>query len=153
MTGLFIYNTVGQLVCKHYQHKSMIKLQKLRILMWNLSLITFTSNSQKVWRKLNKSSLPALTFILLSNHHLINMLRVGDNNHMLHEYDINHQGLLSIHPMLSVNDVSAYLWTFYLVHISAQLSLSTNSLNSTPSFSVTVFQHCYMFYLLSSVLQ
>lgn len=133
MTALFIYNTAGQLVCKHSQHKSVIKSQKLRILMWNWSLITSTGNSQGALRKLNKSSLPISSFLFFkATIYLLKMLRVGDNNHMLHEHDINHPGLLSIHPMLSVYDVPAYLWTLHLLNISAQVSLPMNSLNTCP---------------------
>lgn len=63
--------------------QSSIKLKKPRILIWNLSLVTFTSGFQKC--RLNKS-LP----FFLNNYHYQHAKR--DSNHALHERDTNHQG-------------------------------------------------------------
>lgn len=63
---------------------SMIKLQKPEIMIQNLTVITFTSGSQK--QKGNKS-LP----FFLNNYHLISKLNDTDSYHVLHKHDTNHQ--------------------------------------------------------------
>lgn len=85
MTWDYLYTTLQDNLYANMLSQSMIKLQKPGILIWNLSLITFTSGSQK--RNLNKS-LP----FFLNNYHLISMLRVRDSNHVLYKHDTNHQG-------------------------------------------------------------
>lgn len=95
----------------------MTKLQKPGILIWNLSLITFTSGSQK--QNLNKS-LP----FFLNNYHLISMLRVRDSNHVLYKHDTNHQGTATnCVSFLNYHVSIPSLSLFYLVHISAQILL------------------------------
>lgn len=114
----YLYTTLQDNLYANMLSQSMIKLLKPRILIWNLSLITFTSGSWK--RNLNKS-LP----FFLNNYHLISMLKVRDSNHVLYKHDTNHQGA-------ATNLSLTFKWTclelpslslFYVVHISAQILL------------------------------
>lgn len=116
----YLYTTLQDNFYANMLSQSMIKLQKPGILIWNLSLITFTSSSQK--RNLNKS-LP----FFLNNYHLISMLRVRDSNHVLYKHDTNHQraatNLSLILKWSCLELPSSSL--FYLVHISDQILLLT----------------------------
>lgn len=138
----YLYTTLQDNLYANMLSQSMIKLQKPRILIWNLSRITFTSGSQK--RNLNKS-LP----FFLNNYHLISMLKVRDSNHVLYKRDTNHQGAAT-NLSLIVNWTCLELPSlslFYVVHISAQILLLALS---KPDYlhNPTVNIHCSPFLLL-----
>lgn len=128
----YLYTTLRDNLYANMLSQSMIKLKKPGILIWNLSLITFTSGSQK--RNLNKS-LP----FFLNNYHLISMLRVRDSNHVLYKHDTNHQGAATNSASFLNHHVSVpSLPLFHLVHISAQILLL-----SLPNLAYLPQPHCH----------